>query len=85
MKTVFSPENAHMLRLLIDARKTAGFTQLELANLIKKRQTFVSKYERGERRLDVVELIQIARCLNLDPHEIIDEIEKVNILGSEGE
>lgn len=73
-----------MLRLLIEARKAASLTQSELADIISKRQTFVSKYERGERRLDVIELIQIARCLGIDPHVIIDEIESSAASESEG-
>lgn len=73
-----------MLRLLIEARKAANLTQLELADIISRRQTFVSKYERGERRLDVLELIKIARCLGIDPHAIIDEIENSVAPESEG-
>lgn len=73
-----------MLRLLIEARKAAGLTQSELADIIRKRQTFVSKYERGERRLDVLELIQIARCLGIDPHAIIDQIENSAAFEGEG-
>jgi transcriptional regulator with XRE-family HTH domain len=84
LKTIYSHKYALMLRLLIDARKAAGLTQSELADIISKRQTFVSKYERGERRLDVLELIQIARCLNIDPHAIIDEIENSVAPESEG-
>lgn len=71
--------------MLVDARNELGLTQLQLAELIKKRQTFVSKYERGERRLDVVELVKIARCLQIDPHSIIDAIEKSDGLESEAE
>jgi len=64
-----------MLKALVSARTACGLTQTELAEKLRKPQSFVSKYERGERRLDVVELIEIVRQLDLDPHSIIDEIE----------
>lgn len=75
MKSVFSDQYSLMLKALVSARKACGLTQTELAEQLQKPQSFVSKYERGERRIDVVELIEIARHLDLDPHLIIDEIE----------
>lgn len=82
LKTIFSEEYRLVLRLMIDARKHADLSQAELANLLNKPQSFVSKYERGERRLDVVELIKIARLLNVDPHTIITEVEKISVIVS---
>ena len=64
-----------MLKALLAARKARGLTQTELAEQLRRPQSFVSKYERGERRLDIVELIEITKRLGLDPHAIIDEIE----------
>ena len=54
-------------RLLVDARKNADVTQAELSGRLKRPQSFVSKYERGERRLDVVEFGDVAKALGLDP------------------
>jgi len=45
---------------LIQARKSAGLTQQAVADVLGKPQSFVAKYENGERRLDVVEFIRIA-------------------------
>ncbi|WP_246764936.1 helix-turn-helix domain-containing protein [Ensifer sp. PDNC004] len=59
----------------IAARKSAGIIQVELGKLIGQRQTFVSKYELGERRLDVAEYVRICRALKADPHAFIDEAE----------
>ena len=75
MKSVFSDQYTLMLKALVSARTACGLTQAELAEQLRKPQSFVSKYERGERRLDVIELIEIARHLDLDPHSIIDEVE----------
>jgi transcriptional regulator with XRE-family HTH domain len=53
--------------LLVSARKDAGLTQHELAARLTRPQSFVSKYERGERRLDVVEFGEVAKALGIDP------------------
>ena len=53
--------------LLVEARGKAKITQKELASRLKRPQSFVSKYERGERRLDVVEFGEVARALGMDP------------------
>jgi len=52
--------------LLADARRSQGITQVELARRLGKPQSFVSKYERGERRLDVVEFLDIAQAMNIE-------------------
>jgi len=49
-------------------------TQAELATRLARPQSFVSKYERGERRLDVAELIEVAVALGLEPASIISEL-----------
>src|SRR5690242_16046972 len=54
-KTIYSREYAVVLRLLREAREKTGMTQVELAKKLKLTQSFVSKIERGDRRLDVVQ------------------------------
>lgn len=51
---------------LIQARKDAGLTQVEVSNLMDKPRTFVSKCELGERRVDFVELQKLARIYKKD-------------------
>lgn len=53
--------------LLIQERQKAEITQANLSARLKRPQSFVSKYERGERRLDVVELGQVAAAIGFDP------------------
>lgn len=55
----------------MQARKDAGITQAELGKRIGQRQTFVSKFELGERRLDVAEFVTVAKAIGVDPHEIM--------------
>ena len=66
-KSVHSPELAVFGELMVAARKKAGLTQHKLAKRIGKPQSFVAKYEGGERRIDVVEFIAIARAIGADP------------------
>ncbi|GAA0709854.1 hypothetical protein GCM10009105_10640 [Dokdonella soli] len=61
---------------MVLARKEADITQHELARRLKKPQSFVSKYERCERRLDVPEYIRIVRALGLDPAKLLRQIDK---------
>jgi transcriptional regulator with XRE-family HTH domain len=70
-KSVHSPDQAAFCELMIGARKAAGLTQHALARRLKKPQSFVAKYEGGERRLDVVEFITIARALDVDPLKLM--------------
>jgi transcriptional regulator with XRE-family HTH domain len=51
----------------IQARKSAGLTQVGLADRLRRPQSFVSKYERGERKLDVIEFCEVCRALGIDP------------------
>lgn len=62
----YASRSAHLRRKLRDVRKKAGFTQVELSQALKKPQSYVSKYESGERRLDVLELLDVLRVLKVD-------------------
>ncbi len=61
MSTVHSPRYRQFLKKLRAARLDAGLTQQKVARALRKPQSFVSKCESGERRVDVVELERFAR------------------------
>lgn len=61
---------------MIAARKDAKLTQATLAKAIEKPQSFVAKYENGERRLDVVEFLIVAHAIGVDPCEILRAVEQ---------
>jgi transcriptional regulator with XRE-family HTH domain len=61
---------------LAAARRQANVTQDELAARLGKPQSVVSEYERGQRRLDVVELLVISRALGVNPFDLFTEIAK---------
>lgn len=65
-----SPEYARLTALLLRARKQAGLTQQQLADRLGKPQSYVAKVERGERRIDPVEFVLIARALGQSPETL---------------
>lgn len=52
--------------LLVTAREGAGLTQVQIAEKLGKPQSFISKYERGERRIDFSEFVELADVLSID-------------------
>ncbi len=56
---------------MMKARKSAGLTQRELAKRLHKPQSFVAKYEGGERRVDVLEFIEICKAIEADPNKLL--------------
>lgn len=74
MKSLRSREHRCVIAVLVTTRKAAGLTQQQLATRLRRPQSFVSKYETGERRLDVPEFIRVSRCLNADPAALITKI-----------
>lgn len=56
------------------ARKIAGLTQAELAARLGRPQSFVSKYKRGERRLDVIEFLEVAKAVGVDAVRILRQL-----------
>lgn len=63
-------------RALTEARKKAGLTQSALAVRLRRPQSFVSKYERGERRLDVIEFGEVAQAIGVDPLKFLARLYK---------
>jgi len=76
MPKSFRVESEKLAALLRTVRSQAGVTQAELARRLKLPQSFVSKYESGERRLDLVELRQICRALGISLVEFVRRFEK---------
>ncbi|MBA0231977.1 helix-turn-helix domain-containing protein [Stenotrophomonas maltophilia] len=73
------PQSTHnsdyqlLLAVLKAARKRAGVSQVDLASRLGNTQTFVSKCERGERRIDAVELVEFAEALGIAPQNLLAE------------
>ena len=73
-KSIHNRKYRYFLELLISARKTAGLTQVDVAKRLTRPQSYVSKYENGERRLDVVELLDVAQAINFDPIALLRKL-----------
>lgn len=74
-KSIFTADYRVFLRVLRKARQDAGLTQEQLAERLGQTQSFISKCERGERRLDVVEIRRICQVMRLSFPEFIETFE----------
>ncbi|MDX2264796.1 MAG: helix-turn-helix transcriptional regulator [Hyphomicrobiales bacterium] len=70
-KSLRSPRHIRLQTLLVELRRSRGLTQGELAERLGKPQSFVAKTEGGERRLDVIEFIDLATALESDPVDLL--------------
>ncbi|MDK2742124.1 MAG: helix-turn-helix domain-containing protein [Nitrospira sp. BO4] len=75
-KSAFTKAYESFRNILIEARKSAGLSQTELSSRLSRPQSFVSKYERGERRLDVIEFLEVAKAIGKDPQMLLRQISK---------
>jgi transcriptional regulator with XRE-family HTH domain len=71
VQTIRDPRYKRLLAELAKARKYSAITQQELAKKLKKPQSYVSKYESGERRLDIIEFLEICVILKTDYKKIL--------------
>jgi transcriptional regulator with XRE-family HTH domain len=70
-KSLRSAEHAVFRAVMIEICKKAGLTQQELAKRLRKPQSFVAKYEGGERRIDIVEFLWLVRAMKADPTVVL--------------
>jgi transcriptional regulator with XRE-family HTH domain len=73
-KSLRTPRQLHLQSLLVSARKKKRMTQAQLAETLGKPQSFVAKYENGERRIDVIEFVDIAAALKVVPGDILAQV-----------
>ena len=67
MKSTYSEEYQRVITALVSARKERGVLQAVLAAKLGKPQSFVSKMENRERRIDIAELVEICRAIGVSP------------------
>lgn len=65
---------------LLVARQEAGLTQQEVSLRLQRPQSFVSKYESGERGLDVIEFLDVCRAIGAEPQSILN---KLGVIGDQ--
>ncbi|WP_375476025.1 helix-turn-helix domain-containing protein [uncultured Jatrophihabitans sp.] len=75
-KAIYSTEQVALSRLLRETREQIGLRQVDVAERLGVPQSFVSKYEIGERRLDLLELRQVALALGVPLSKIVAQLEQ---------
>ena len=74
LKTLRSRRHRALCATLLSARKAAKLSQAEVAARLKTSQTVIARIESGERRVDVVEFIDLARVLRIDPRDVLSQL-----------
>jgi transcriptional regulator with XRE-family HTH domain len=77
INTLGTKQHKMLIAILIAKREASGMTQTELAKNLGEYQSFIARLESGERRVDVIELIQLARALNFDAAAVVREVEGI--------
>ena len=80
MKSIHDQRYIEVIALLRNARERAGYTQSEVAKTLGRPQSYVSKVETCERRIDVIELLQLCRIVGVTLAEIIP-VEFLDVVG----
>jgi transcriptional regulator with XRE-family HTH domain len=74
LRSIRSVAQRALLAALRDARRQAGLTQFEVARRLRRPQSFVSAYESGDRKIDVLEFLRIAKATRTDPCELLRRV-----------
>ncbi|MBA4010761.1 MAG: XRE family transcriptional regulator [Phenylobacterium sp.] len=73
-QSVYTDAYSTLVDVLVSHRRRSGLTQAELAERLGRPQSFVSKVEQRQRRVDVIEFCAIARALEVDPAKLFGEL-----------
>lgn len=76
MKTIYQAKYSALIERLIAARRNAGLTQAEIAKILDKPQSYVAKIEGKDRKLDVVEFVELCETIGQEPSELIKIIQR---------
>jgi transcriptional regulator with XRE-family HTH domain len=75
-KSIYTDRHRKLCELLKTQRKASGLTQTVVAKRLSKPPSYVAKYELGDRRLDILELIDVAAAIGFDPCKLIKALVK---------
>lgn len=71
--SLHDPRYERLIRLLVEARKAAGLTQRDLATRLKQPPSYIGKLESRQRRLDVIELVDLLEAIGVKPTKFLTE------------
>ena len=77
-KTLGSRRHTALIGLLIERREALGMTQTQLADRLGEYQSFVARLESGQRRVDVVEFLELAEALGFDAGKMLAAVRKMS-------
>ena len=81
MSIIYEPEYRVLIECLKDYRNQSKLTQVELATILGCSQAYISKYEQGQKRLDIIEVRKICLALGVSLLEMVTEFEERLVLG----
>lgn len=73
-KTIFTGAHQILVKALKEERIRANLTQVDLAELLDKDQSWISLVEGAQRRVDVIEFIEIAKAVGVDPIDLLRDV-----------
>ena len=76
-RTLGSPRHRALVDFIVQERKAAGLTQVQVAKKLRRYQSYVTLLETGQRRLDVVEFMEIADAIGFDAPAAIRRLYKI--------
>lgn len=76
LKTIYQTRYLQLVDALINARKKAGLTQVQVAIQLSKPQSYIAKVEGSDRKLDVVEFVALCEVIGQDPSELIKQLQQ---------
>lgn len=75
-KSLNSPLQKKLARMLVELRQKAGLRQVDLAAKLGVYQSWVTHMESGQRRIDVIELIELGKAIGFDPAELVRKLKR---------
>lgn len=76
-KAIVSKKQKFLAKRLVEERKKAGLFQTDLAKKLECFQSRIARLESGERRIDLIEYLQISEEIGFDPFELLKEVSKI--------
>jgi ribosome-binding protein aMBF1 (putative translation factor) len=76
-RTLGTQRHSVLRDFIVEKREAAGLTQHAISARLKRPQSFIASIETGQRRVDVVELLDLAKAIGFDPHEAVRRLSKV--------
>jgi len=71
VKTIYQEPYLRLVQALVQARKNAGLTQTQVAEKLAKPQSYIAKVEGADRKLDVMEFVELCEAIHQNPSELI--------------